>query len=64
MDELTAGPGTGWRKSSYSQPTPEHACVEVRLTMVRAAVRDSKNTNGGTIAVTPAAWRAFLRAAR
>ncbi|SEP84612.1 protein of unknown function [Lentzea xinjiangensis] len=48
-----------WRKSSYSNGTPEGDCVEVSLTG-DACVRDSKNVTGGMLTFSTAAWRAFL----
>jgi Domain of unknown function (DUF397) len=51
----------GWRKSSYSSET--NSCVEVRSTQVGADVRDTKNRDGGHLAVPAAAWSAFLERA-
>ncbi|SEP84638.1 protein of unknown function [Lentzea xinjiangensis] len=48
-----------WRKSSYSNGTPEGECVEVSLTG-EACVRDSKNVTGGMLTFSTAAWHAFL----
>lgn len=48
---------TGWRKSSHS--TAGNDCVEVAQTAHTCAVRDSKNPNGGHIALTPSAWKTF-----
>ncbi|MFJ9781326.1 DUF397 domain-containing protein [Amycolatopsis sp. NPDC101161] len=47
-----------WRKSSYSGS--EENCVEVRLGPV-SQIRDTKDRSGGTLIVTAATWRAFLR---
>ena len=47
-----------WRKSSYSGT--EENCVEVRLGPV-SQIRDTKDRSGGTLIVTAAIWRAFLR---
>lgn len=58
MDEPT------WRKASYSQADPQSSCVEVRFSEGGAAVRDSKNTVGGTLAFPPGAWHAFLATRR
>ncbi|MEV7037239.1 DUF397 domain-containing protein [Amycolatopsis sp. NPDC051061] len=46
-----------WRKSSY---TDETNCVEVSLGSV-SRIRDTKDRSGGTLAVSAAAWGAFLR---
>ena len=48
-----------WRKSSYSDPTEEGACVEVSLTH-DALVRDSKNASGDVLAFSTPAWKALL----
>jgi hypothetical protein len=53
-----------WRKASYS--TADGNCVEVAATPGRAdagvlcLVRDSKSGEGGSLAFTPTAWRAFV----
>jgi hypothetical protein len=51
-----------WRKSSYSTNTTN--CVEVALTSSRAQVRDTKDRDGGSLAVPAAAWAAFTRELR
>jgi hypothetical protein len=48
-----------WRKSSYSNGTPEGDCVEVSLTR-DARVRDSKNVAGEVLTFSTSAWRAFV----
>jgi hypothetical protein len=48
-----------WRKSSYSNGTPEGDCVEVSLAR-DALVRDSKNQAGEVLAFSTSAWRAFV----
>lgn len=48
-----------WRKSSYSNGTPEGDCVEVSLTH-DACVRDSKNSAGEVLTFSTSAWRAFV----
>ena len=48
-----------WRKSSYSNGTPEGECVEVSLTH-DARVRDSKNVAGEVLTFSTSAWRAFV----
>ncbi|GAA2504082.1 DUF397 domain-containing protein [Streptomyces gobitricini] len=48
-----------WLKSSYStNDGPD--CVEVATAVNTIRVRDSKNPAGPQLAVTPAAWSAFL----
>ncbi|MBT2390810.1 DUF397 domain-containing protein [Streptomyces sp. ISL-1] len=54
--------GAAWRKSSYSGGTGGD-CVEVAPQPCRIAVRDSKNPGGPALAVTPAAFAAFVTAA-
>jgi len=54
--------GNGWRKSRYSGEA--NSCVEVGQTPARVAVRDTKDRDGGMVAVSPAAWRAFTSAVR
>ncbi|MEU7481474.1 DUF397 domain-containing protein [Lentzea sp. NPDC042327] len=48
-----------WRKSSYSNGTPEGDCVEVSLTR-DVLVRDTKNTAGEVLTFSTSAWHAFL----
>ncbi|GLY53828.1 DUF397 domain-containing protein [Lentzea sp. NBRC 102530] len=48
-----------WRKSSYSNGTPEGECVEVSLSH-DTRVRDSKNPAGEVLAFSTSAWRTFL----
>jgi hypothetical protein len=50
-----------WRKSSYSGPQGDSACVEVSLAQ-DALVRDSKATQGEVLAFSADAWRAFVKA--
>ena len=50
-----------WRKSSYSGSDTN--CVEVAPMPGATAVRDSKDRGGGSLAVSRAAWMAFIRAA-
>ncbi|MEV5161797.1 DUF397 domain-containing protein [Streptomyces sp. NPDC053728] len=47
-----------WRKSSYSG-SEGGACLEVAAHPTAVHVRDSKNPDGPTFAVTPAAWSDF-----
>lgn len=51
-----------WRKSSRSNGGANGACVEVALTGVTAAARDSKNPSGPTISLGD--WSEFLAAAK
>ncbi|WP_455361609.1 DUF397 domain-containing protein [Streptomyces sp. SYSU K21746] len=48
-----------WFKSSYSGSN-NNDCVEVAATPGTVHVRDSKNTQGPQLAVTPAAWSDFV----
>lgn len=47
-----------WRKSSFSGENG--GCVEVAWPQRGVAVRDSKNTDGPTMAFPMEEWRAFL----
>ncbi|MFK0231957.1 DUF397 domain-containing protein [Streptomyces vinaceus] len=50
-----------WRKSSYSTDEGD-ACVEVAACPAdRVHVRDSKVTDGPTLALAPAAWAGLTR---
>lgn len=51
-----------WRKSSFS--SGEANCVEVGFGSGMVAVRDTKDRDGGTLAVPAASWAAFLRTRR
>jgi len=51
-----------WRKSSRSSNGGNANCVEISLTGITAAVRDSKNPAGPTISLSD--WSAFLAAAK
>ncbi|MGW1680424.1 DUF397 domain-containing protein [Saccharopolyspora sp. NPDC002376] len=51
-----------WRKSSYSGPDTN--CVEVGLSSDEVGVRDTKDCDGGLLAVEQRQWRAFLAAVR
>jgi hypothetical protein len=48
-----------WRKSSRS--TGGQDCVEVAQTPASCLVRDSKNPDGTSLAVSRGAWAAFTR---
>ncbi|CAM5521385.1 toxin [Streptomyces xanthochromogenes] len=50
-----------WRKSSYSG-SEGGACVEMAAHPAAVHVRDSKNPEGPTLTLDPAAWRGFLTA--
>ncbi|MEU7476009.1 DUF397 domain-containing protein [Lentzea sp. NPDC042327] len=50
-----------WRKSTYSNGTPEGACVEVSFAH-DARIRDSKNVADEALAFSTSAWRAFVAA--
>ncbi|MCX5196179.1 DUF397 domain-containing protein [Streptomyces sp. NBC_00249] len=50
-------------KSSYSEGQANTECVEVATNVAGVvAVRDSKQTDGPVIEVTPTAWAAFAGA--
>ncbi|MDA3627758.1 DUF397 domain-containing protein [Saccharopolyspora sp. WRP15-2] len=53
---------TAWRKSSFSGTQTE--CVEVGLGADEVGVRDTKDRDGGLLAVDQQQWRAFLAAVR
>jgi len=49
-----------WQKSSYSGGTGGN-CVEVAATPYFIGIRDTKNRDQGHLAVSPKAWRTFLK---
>ncbi|MFQ6855865.1 DUF397 domain-containing protein [Streptomyces sp. 35M1] len=49
-----------WFKSSYSDSSNGSECVEVAATPDAVHVRDSKNTHGPRLALTPVAWAGFV----
>ena len=51
-----------WRKSSYSGTQSD--CVEVAFGSTQAAVRDSKDPNGGVLVLSPASFAALVVEAR
>ncbi|MGW2084231.1 DUF397 domain-containing protein [Streptomyces sp. NPDC001880] len=48
-----------WRKSSYSSGEGGE-CVEVATCPTTVHIRDSKNTQGPHLDITPGAWSAFV----
>ncbi|MFC3898148.1 DUF397 domain-containing protein [Lentzea rhizosphaerae] len=51
-------PEKTWRKSSYT--APDNNCVELAVSETEAAMRDSKDPDGGSFAVGAGAWLSFL----
>ncbi|MFF2699855.1 DUF397 domain-containing protein [Streptomyces cyaneofuscatus] len=49
-----------WFKSSYSDSSNSNECVEVATAPDTVHVRDSKNVQGPSLAVAPAAWAGFV----
>lgn len=49
-----------WRKSTRSGSTSN--CVEVGFGAATVGVRDTKDRDGGTIALSATQWASFLRA--
>ncbi|MFF3407439.1 DUF397 domain-containing protein [Streptomyces sp. NPDC002742] len=49
-----------WFKSSYSSGPDGDSCVEIAATPGTVHVRDSKNTAGPRLALTPGAWADFV----
>lgn len=52
--------GVAWRKSSYSTGGGGN-CVEIGAGPEFVGVRDTKDRENGHLAVSPAAWRAFVK---
>ncbi|WP_405882272.1 DUF397 domain-containing protein [Streptomyces sp. NBC_01136] len=52
-------PELDWFKSSYSSSEGD-SCVEIATTPDTVHVRDSKNTAGPQLALTPRAWADFV----
>ncbi|MFF3672443.1 DUF397 domain-containing protein [Streptomyces sp. NPDC002120] len=48
-----------WRKSSYSGGDPDN-CIEVAKSDLAVHVRDSKDVDQGSFAVSASAWSSFL----
>ncbi|MFJ6689944.1 DUF397 domain-containing protein [Streptomyces sp. NPDC091294] len=53
-------PELHWFKSSYSDSSNGNDCIEVAPTPTIVHVRDSKNTSGPRLALTPEAWADFV----
>ncbi|MFJ6657626.1 DUF397 domain-containing protein [Streptomyces sp. NPDC091377] len=49
-----------WFKSSYSGGPDGDSCVEVAHSPAAIHVRDSKQTHGPQLALTPTAWGVFV----
>ncbi|KOV24263.1 regulator [Streptomyces sp. XY152] len=47
-----------WRKSSHSGDSSN--CVEIATTPAAVLVRDSKDTSGPRLGLSPTTWAAFL----
>ena len=52
-----------WRKSSYSGGSGGN-CVEVANAASTVMVRDTRDRDGGTLAFTAGAWKAFTASLR
>ncbi|WP_095046832.1 DUF397 domain-containing protein [Streptomyces sp. WM6386] len=52
-----------WAKSSYSSEQGG-ACLEVATTPHTIHIRDSKNTDGPSLTITPDTWTSFLTLTR
>ena len=52
---------TGWRKSTRSGAINDEACVEVAELTVGIGIRDSKDPDGGHLAVGGGAFGRLLR---
>ncbi|GAA4858118.1 DUF397 domain-containing protein [Saccharopolyspora cebuensis] len=55
--------GAVWRKSSRSAGNGGN-CVEVGFTPTAIGIRDTKDRDGGTLAITAARWSDFLDATK
>ncbi|MFL4950865.1 DUF397 domain-containing protein [Streptomyces sp. MMS24-I31] len=49
-----------WFKSSYSSSGDGNDCVEIAMSAATVHIRDSKNTQGPRLALTPTAWADFM----
>lgn len=52
-----------WHKSSYSS-SGDGDCVEIATCPSTIHIRDSKNTQGPQLALSPTAWTEFIRSSR
>lgn len=55
---MSTFPGATWRKSSHSGGGND--CVEIAFVTGATAVRDSKDPEGGTLALPSSGWRGLL----
>ncbi|MFF5401404.1 DUF397 domain-containing protein [Streptomyces misionensis] len=62
MHKTTAGDASelAWFKSSHSAGNDGNSCVEPAVSPGTVHVRDSKNTEGPRLALTPGAWARFV----
>ncbi|MDL4775618.1 MULTISPECIES: DUF397 domain-containing protein [Thermomonosporaceae] len=51
---------TAWRKSSHSGSTTDEACVELAGLVEGVGVRDSKDPDGGRLAVSGAGFAGLV----
>ena len=60
--KTTAGDASepAWFKSSYSSSSEGDSCVEIATAPGTVHVRDSKNVDGGRLALAPGAWADFV----
>ncbi|MFJ9925700.1 protein of unknown function [Streptomyces misionensis] len=60
--KTTAGDASelAWFKSSHSGGNDGNSCVELAVSPGTVHVRDSKNTEGPRLALTPGAWARFV----
>jgi hypothetical protein len=49
-----------WFKSSYSSSSEADSCVEIATTPATIHIRDSKQTDGAILTVTPTTWTDFV----
>ncbi|MEV0483450.1 DUF397 domain-containing protein [Streptomyces sp. NPDC050508] len=52
-----------WHKSSYSS-SGDGDCVEIATCPSTIHIRDSKNTQGPQLALSPTTWTEFIRSSR
>ncbi|MGW7298196.1 DUF397 domain-containing protein [Streptomyces sp. NPDC054829] len=55
-----AAPHLAWFKSTYSSGSEGDSCVEVANTPTAIHIRDSKNTAGPRLRLSPGAWADFV----